>query len=258
MDPAPESDHERSNMADETLDYLAEVRTRLDALEKDADAIMLAARWCADTVMSGGLIHVFGAGHSHMAAEEAFHRAGGLVPVNAVLVEWLMVHSGRRAASLERLPGLGEPIVATEPVERGDVFFVVSNSGRNPVPIEVAEAAKGRGAKVVAILSREHSGNVTARGGGDVKLADVADLVLDNHAPLGDAAVAVGEHVRVGGLSNVIALVIIQTIVVETVKLLAGRGIEPPVFRSANVDGSDEWNRDQVSRLKRVPTLLRG
>lgn len=245
-------------MADE-LAYLSEVRALLDKLSEDVEPLMLAARWCADTVESGGLVHVFGAGHSHMAAEEAFHRAGGLVPVNAVLVEWLMVHQGgRRASLLERQPGLGELIVGTEPVEQGDVFFVVSNSGRNPVPVEVAEAAKARGAKVIAITSRQHSEGVTARGGRGIKLADVADLVLDNHAPLGDAAIVIEEGLRVGGVSSVMTLVIIQTIVVATVKLLVERGIEPPVFKSGNVDGSDEWNAQQLKRLgRRVPTLLR-
>ena len=144
------------------LAYLSEVKTLLDKLNDDVGPLTLAAQWCAETVAGGGLVHVFGAGHSHMAAEEAFHRAGGLVPVNAVLVEWLMVHQGgRRASLLERQPGLGELIVSTEPVEEGDVFFVVSNSGRNPVPVEVAEAAKARGAKVIAITSRQHSEGVT-------------------------------------------------------------------------------------------------
>ena len=125
------------------LAYLAEIKHLLDDLSRDEEQIVLAARWCTQAVAGGGLVHVFGAGHSHMAAEEAFQRAGGLVPVNAVLVEWLMVHQGgRRAALLERQPGLGELIVSTEPVEPGDVFIVVSNSGRNPVPVEVAEAAK--------------------------------------------------------------------------------------------------------------------
>ena len=245
-------------MANE-LAYLSEVKTLLDQLSDDAEPMMLAARWCAETVAAGGLVHVFGAGHSHMAAEEAFHRAGGLVPVNAVLVEWLMVHQGgRRASLLERQPGLGELIVSTEPVQQGDVFFVVSNSGRNPVPVEVAEAAKARGAKVIAITSRQHSEGVAARGGRGIKLADVADLVLDNHAPLGDAAIAIEDGLRVGGVSSVMTLVIIQTIVVETVKLLVQQGIEPPVFKSGNVDGSDEWNAQQLKRLgARVPTLLR-
>jgi uncharacterized phosphosugar-binding protein len=245
-------------MADE-LAYLSEVRALLDELNDDVGPIMQAARWCAETVANGGLVHVFGAGHSHMAAEEAFHRAGGLVPVNAVLVEWLMVHQGgRRASLLERQPGLGELIVNTEPVEQGDVFFVVSNSGRNPVPVEVAEAAKARGARVIAITSRQHSEGVTARGGRGIKLADVADLVLDNHAPLGDAAVVIEDGLVVGGVSSVMTLVIIQSIVVETVKLLVERGVEPPVFKSGNVDGSDEWNAQQIKRLgRRVPTLLR-
>jgi uncharacterized phosphosugar-binding protein len=241
------------------LAYLSEVKTLLDKLNDDVEPLTMAAQWCAETVAGGGLVHVFGAGHSHMAAEEAFNRAGGLVPVNAVLVEWLMVHQGgRRASLLERQPGLGELIVGTEPVEEGDVFFVVSNSGRNPVPVEVAEAAKVRGAKVIAITSRQHSEGVTARGGRGIKLADVADLVLDNHAPLGDAVVAIEDGLRVGGVSSVMTLVIIQTIVVATVALLVERGIEPPVFKSANVDGADAWNAEQLKRLgRRVPTLLR-
>jgi uncharacterized phosphosugar-binding protein len=241
------------------LAYLSEVRALLDQLSEDEEPMMLAAQWCADAVASGGLVHVFGAGHSHMAAEEAFHRAGGLVPVNAVLVEWLMLHQGgRRASLLERQPGLGGLIVSTEPVEQGDVFFVVSNSGRNPVPVEVAEAAKSRGAKVVAITSRQHSEGVAARGSRAIKLTDVADLVLDNHAPLGDAAITVDVGLSVGGVSSVMTLVIIQTIVVATASILVERGIQPPVFKSANVDGADEWNAEQLKRLgRRVPTLLR-
>ena len=245
-------------MKNERLAYLSTVKTLLDELGHEEEPMMLAAQWCADAVAGGGLVHVFGAGHSHMAAEEAFQRAGGLVPVNAVLVEWLMVHQGgRRARLLERQPGLGELIVSTEPVEQGDVFFVVSNSGRNPVPVEVAEGAKRRGAKVVAITSRQHSDAVAARGGRGVKLSDVADLVIDTHAPLGDAAVPI-DDVRVGGVSSVMNLVIIQTIVVATVTMLVERGLQPPVFKSGNVDGSDEWNAEQIKRLgRRVPTLLR-
>lgn len=245
-------------MPDEPLAYLSTLKELLDKLDHDHERLVLAARWCADSIAGGGLVHVFGAGHSHMAAEEAFYRAGGLVPVNAVLVDWLMVHNGAaRTTLLERQPGLGPVIVGTEPVEAGDVFFVVSNSGRNPVPIEVAQAAKQRGAKVVALTSLEHSAAVTTRGGGSVKLTGVADLVLDTHAPLGDAAVAIGDDVKVGGVSTVMNAVIIQTIVVATATMLAERGLQPPVFKSSNVDGSDEWNAEQLKRLRRVPTLLR-
>ena len=246
-------------MEKDRLGYLSTVRALLAELGDEEEAMMLAAQWCADAIAGGGLLHVFGAGHSHMAAEEAFHRAGGLVPVNAVLVEWLMVHQGgRRASLLERQPGLGELIVSTEPVEQGDVFFVVSNSGRNPVPVEVAEAAKRRGAKVVALMSRQHSDAVAARGGRGVKLADIADLVIDTHAPLGDAAVLIDDDLRAGGVSSVMNLVIIQTIVVATATMLVERGLQPPIFKSGNVDGSDEWNAGQIRRLgRRVPTLLR-
>ena len=99
---------------------------------------------------------------------------------------------------------------------------------------------------------------MASRGTDGTKLSEVADLVLDNHAPLGDAAVVVAGDIRVGGVSSVMTLVIIQSIVVATVSLLVGRGLQPPVFKSGNVDGSDEWNADQIRRLgRRVPTLLR-
>jgi uncharacterized phosphosugar-binding protein len=99
---------------------------------------------------------------------------------------------------------------------------------------------------------------VTARGGRGVKLADIADLVIDTHAPLGDAAVLIGEDLRAGGVSSVMNLVIIQTIVVATATMLVERGLQPPIFKSGNVDGSDEWNAEQIRRLgSRVPTLLR-
>ncbi len=246
-------------MDDKRLAYLPTIKGLLEKLDNDSEPLLLAAQWCADTVAHGGLIHVFGAGHSHMTAEEAFQRAGGLVPVNAVLVDWLMVHQGaRRATLLERQSGLGELIVSTEPVEAGDVFFVVSNSGRNPVPVEVAQAAKERGARVVALTSVQHSEAVTARGDRGVKLSAVADLVLDTHAPVGDAAIAVDGDLKVGGVSTVMSVVIIQTIVVATVTMLIERGLQPPVFKSGNVDGADEWNAEQLKRLgPRVPTLLR-
>ena len=89
-------------------------------------------------------------------------------------------------------------------------------------------------------------------------MSSVADLVLDTHAPLGDAAVDIDEDIKVGGVSTVMNAIIIQTIVVATAKLLAERGLPLPVFKSSNVDGSDEWNADQLKRLgRRVPTLLR-
>jgi uncharacterized phosphosugar-binding protein len=244
---------------DQPLAYLATVKALLDELDGEAEGLRQAARWCATALADRGLIHVFGSGHSHMVAEEAFHRAGGLVPVNAVLVDWLTSHRGGsdRASLLERQPGLGELIVSTEPVEAGDVFFVVSNSGRNAVPVEVAQAAKARGAKVVALTSVAHSSAYPARTGG-AKLMDVADLVIDTHVPPGDAAVAVADGMRAGGVSSVMSFVIIQTIVVATAQLLAEEGRQVPLFKSANEDGADRWNAEQIKQLgRRIPTLLR-
>jgi uncharacterized phosphosugar-binding protein len=101
---------------------------------------------------------------------------------------------------------------------------------------------------VVALTLRKRSEAMAARGGASVKLSSVADLVPGTHAPLGDAAVDIDGDVKVGGVSTVMNRCF-QTIVVATPKLSAERGLPPPVFKSSNVDGSDEWHADQLKRL---------
>jgi uncharacterized phosphosugar-binding protein len=242
--------------------YLDSAITLLrEVLETQREAIEEAGRLCAEAIAGGGLIHVFGTGHSHILAEEGYDRAGGLLAVNPILVGDLMLHEGGlRSGPLERLSGLAEVILNHEPVRRGDVLVVASNSGRNAAPVEMAQLARERGVKVVGITSLQHSGSVPSRTPGGRRLFEVVDVVIDNRGVPGDAVLPVPgarEGMRMAATSTVTGAAIIQAILAETVARLAATGAEVPILMSANVEGADEHNERQLRRLgPRVPSLL--
>jgi uncharacterized phosphosugar-binding protein len=241
------------------LDAVLELLKTLKVSQRGA--IEEAGRLCAETLKSGGLIHIFGTGHSHILAEEMYARAGGLTPVNAILDPDLMLHEGGlRSSDLERLPGLARAILDHEPVRAGDVMIVASNSGRNAVPVEMAELARQRGLKVVAITSLQHSKASASRAPDGKRLFEVADVVIDNLGLPGDAILPLPggpPDARMAATSTVTGAAIVQAITAETVARLAAEGIEPPVMISANLDGSGEYNQRQLKRLgTRVPSLL--
>ncbi len=208
--------------------------TQLVAIQKTAEAI-------ADSIARGGVLHVFGSGHSHMVAEDVFYRAGGLACVDAMLEFPLMELNAGRSTEMERLHGYADSIVSGYRLEAGEVIVVVSNSGINAVPIEVAQACKSKGLTVVAIVSKQHNESVSSRHRDGLKLTDVADLVIDNCGVPGDAALAIegDSPVHYGPTSTLSGILIMQMIVAETVTLLTSRGMKPPMFNSANRPGAE-------------------
>lgn len=223
--------------------YLAGVAALLDTLlAAEWPAISAAAACVADTVAADGLVHVVGTGHSHMLAEELFYRAGGLAAVNPLLVDSLMLHTAAEASTrLERTPGLGRALFPGLGVRRGDTCLVASNSGGNAVCVEIAELARDAGASVVAILSRRHAAH--AGDGTHARLAQVADVVIDNHGRVGDASTTIAGFPRaVGPTSTVAGAAIVNAVVAEAVERLVARGVTPDVFSSSNVAGGDEVN----------------
>lgn len=140
-----------------------------------------AGRLVAEVLRADRLVHVFGTGHSHMLAEEGLYRAGGLAPVNAILESGLMLHEGAAVSTrLEKLPGYS-PIVADKyGFEEGDLLIVVSNSGINAAPVEMALLARKAGLKVLAICSVAYSKSVEPKPGVSARLYELADLTLDN------------------------------------------------------------------------------
>ena len=107
--------------------------------DSQRDNIIRAAEMTADSVENGGMLFVFGTGHSHMLAEELFYRAGGLVDVYPILEESLMLHNGAaKSSDIERLEGYAAIILKHTPLKRGDTIIIASNSGRNALTVEMA------------------------------------------------------------------------------------------------------------------------
>ncbi len=219
--------------------------------------IELAAQWMADTIANGGIVHLFGSGHSHMVAEEVFHRAGSLLPLNPMLDENLTFLGHLNATLLERTSGYGKVVVGSHDIRPGEVVIVISNSGVNPVPIEVAEEARARGARTISITSAEHYRTAPSRLRSGKHLGDVTDLTIDTHVPHGDALISIpGLATPVGGVSSAVGIAIINAIIVETASLMMKAGVLPPVIPSMNVPGGDEQMEALVAQYgDRLPLL---
>ena len=232
--------------------YLGQVGAMIERLrDEHVGSIREAGRLVAEVLRADRLVHVFGTGHSHMLAEEGLYRAGGLAPVNAILESGLMLHEGAAVSTrLGKLPGLA-PIVADKyGFEEGDLLVVVSNSGVNAAPVEIASLAKEAGLKVLAISSVAYSKSVEPKPGVSARLYEIADLTLDNLGEPGDAVIEVdGTGLKVGPTSTVIGAALLNAVFVEATCALASEGMEPPVYRSSNMAGAPEHNRRLVERF---------
>ena len=228
-----------------TKQYLTNIHTLLDrVLETQSDSINRAVAAVANTLEQGGMVYAFGTGHSHMISEEMYIRAGGLALVHAILPQELMLSSmATKSTMVERLEGYAPALVELYKIDEKDTLLVVSNSGRNAVPVEMCLAAKAKGASVVALTSMKHSAGSTSRHSSGKKMYEVADVVIDNRAEKGDAGLWVeGLDLPIGGVSDAIGVAIAQALTTEVVERMIQAGVEPPVFCSSNVDGGDEKN----------------
>lgn len=209
------------------------------------DAIQQAARVLADAIARGGMIYTFGTGHSHIIAEDVAYRAGGLACMDAMLEPSLTGHQHvSKSEYMERVEGMAEVMLNYWGVTPQDALVIISNSGRNAAPIEMAMLARERGIPTVGITSLAHSRGTTSRHSSGRKMYEFVDVLIDNQCPLGDALIHLEELPQpTGAGSGVAGLYILQAIVVQTVQNLLERGIEPPVFRSGNLDGSQEFNK---------------
>jgi uncharacterized phosphosugar-binding protein len=241
-------------LIDEYRDSITDMLKNLVASQRDK--LIAAQKWVADALADGGLVYVTGSGHSHIIAEEVFYRAGGAAAVQAILDPALMLHQGaQRSTVLERLEGYAEIVLEDYPIGPRDVLFVASNSGRNAFPIEAALFAHGKGAKVIAITSSDHAAHVTSRHKSGKMLADVADLVIDNQAPYGDACLAIpNSDKRMGSTSTISGTFIINAVMAEAVASLSRRGIAVDIYRSANSSGGTE--AEEI--VKRWRSRIRG
>jgi uncharacterized phosphosugar-binding protein len=209
------------------------------------DHIATVAGWLGEALAREGWLYVFGTGHSHLVAEEVFYRAGGLAHAVPMLDPRIMLHENAiEATYTERESGFATDLISKYPVAAGDVLIVVSNSGRNAVPIEMALAGRERGLRVAAILNRAQSDAWPSRHPSGRKLADVAEVVIDNCGPNGDAWLELpGMAGAIGSTSSMIGLLVIQLIQVRAVELALARGVAPEMYISSNTRGDDHNER---------------
>ncbi|MEZ4668063.1 MAG: SIS domain-containing protein [Anaerolineae bacterium] len=216
--------------------------------ETSGEAIYQAADAIATALQNDKDYLVFGSGHSAFVAQDAFWRAGGLAPV--IYVEDI-AHG-----EAERVEGIAAITLSHYPLQAGSVMVVISNSGINPGPVEIAMLSKEAGLTVVAITSLKHSQSAPSRHSSGKKLYQAADIVIDNLGDPGDAAIDVpGYDLKCGATSSVVGCGIIQSITVQVATLLAERGIEPPILTSANVPQGDV--RNEVLRQRYQPRMVR-
>jgi uncharacterized phosphosugar-binding protein len=238
-------------MANKALEYAQEVQTLWQRIvDTQMEAILKAADIVADAVAEDGILYSFGTGHSHVIAEDIAYRAGGLAAVDAILEASLTGHQKVfQSEYMERVEGMAEVILNYYKLTPKDALIVISNSGRNAAPIEMADIARQHGAKVIAITSLQHSKGTTSRHSSGKKLYQLADVVIDNGCPKGDCLMHLeGLAQPVGAGSGVSGMLIIHMIIVQAIQNLIERGIDPPVFMSGNIDGSDEFNRPFLER----------
>ena len=201
-------------------------------------------------VTGGGLVYVGGTGHSMGLMLEGFYRAGGLACVQPLYHPALLpLHGGSDSTLFEHTSGVAHLLVERFAPSASDIAFVVSNSGVNVVPVELADELRGRGTPVVAVVSMTHLRAAPARAGH--KLDEAADYVLDTLAPYGDAAYRCGDGAPTAGLSSLCNVYLWNLILARLADRAAAKGIELPLWTSSNVEGGAERNAALMSRFRR-------
>jgi uncharacterized phosphosugar-binding protein len=226
--------------------YLRLSRELVAAVERQLPEIKQSADWFARSSLADRMVHLFGSGHSRIMVEEMWPRYGSFPGFNPIVELSLSFHSlvvgangQRQAMFLENVSGLAERILRNFVLSPQDSALVVSSSGCNVVPIEMAELFQKRGVRVVAIISRAHSEASASKRADGKKLQDFSDLVLDTGAPAGDAMVRIeGLDTPVAPGSTVGGCLLVNSIKAEVALRLTRAGRPPRVLSGANVVGA--------------------
>lgn len=208
----------------------------------DTSAIEAAAGLIADTIENGGIIQAFGSGHSFAGAIEIAGRAGGYIPSKAIsnfygINGWL-----------ETVPGVGEAFIKQVDIDPRDCFVIISNSGRNPVHVEFAKYVTELGCKLLVMTN--HNDALKNAQKGD-SILNYADVVLDNCGFSGDCSIEIESlGVSVAPTSSMAVAHIASMMTLRSIEILCERGINPPIYKSANIDGGREYNQQLRKKYK--------
>lgn len=212
-----------------------------------------AASLISEAIANGKSIFAFGASHAGMLSMELFYRTGGLVNINPIFAADLMsnIRPATLTSDIERLEGYGNLILRNTAIREGDVLILHSVSGRNAVTIDMGLEAKKLGVKVIVITNLEYTSLVTSRHSSQLKLKDVGDIVIDNCGEFEDSSQKIdGVEQKMGPTSTIIGAFIVNGISLKVAEKLVDKGLEVPVFHSANIDGGDKHNKELMEKYK--------
>ncbi len=230
------------------IGLLKEIETEEEKAIDAASDLMVAA------IENGKRLFGFGCTHSSLPIQDVVYRAGGLMlmnPVYAPGVAHLDVHPNTLTSAMERMSGYAEVILDNQPIQKGDVLIIISVSGRNAVPIEMAQLARERGIKVIGITSLKYAGGVESRHPSGKKMHEFADVVLDNKVEKGDAMLSLdGVDIKFTPASGITSAALMHCLTTATIEKLHAKGITPPVLIAANVDGGAQHNHEMFERYR--------
>ena len=230
------------------LSILTEIR------ETQREKMITAAECAANVIKNDGIIYIFGCGHSHLIALDCFYRSGGLANVSAMLDADLMLNNGAaKSSKMEKMHGIAENIFERYCISGHDMIFVISTSGKNAVPVEMAQEAKQNNERCVSVVSSEYFKDITD----GKKLYECSDIYIDNCVPHGDAVIDIPKaNAKMGSVSTAASSFIMQSVLAEAAKIASDDGCDVSVYKSGNVDGGAEFNRTLIKKyLPRIKHL---
>ncbi len=243
---------QKNNLFQEYLKNVIELLQRI--ADEEENAVHKAAKILADAVEFRHNIFAFGCTHSSLPIQDLVYRAGGFMLINPIFGPGIAALDTRPAtmtSEIENLPGYAKIIFNAHPIKEGDVLILVSVSGRNAVPVELAQIAQEHKVKVIGVFSKVYSENVSSRHPSGKKMSDFADVLLDNKVAKGDAVLqAEGVPQKFCPASGVTSNAILHAMVAATIQELLRRGITPPVYLAGNVDGGKEYNAKLLEQYK--------
>jgi uncharacterized phosphosugar-binding protein len=252
-----------SAVAPVASDFANEVSRRLESLVSLAadGGLDVAIGLMTRAIETGAVIQAFGTGHSEAFAMEIAGRAGGLIPTNKIALRDLVLHGSLPVdalggSRLERNHDVVAELWEVSPIHPGDVLVIASNSGVNGSVVGMALLAKEKGHDVIAVTSLEHTAQVKPKHSSGLRLSEIADVVIDNLAPYGDATLALPGGIAVGSVSSITSAFIAQLLTIGVAERMNGDGRVPPLYLSANMPGGDEYNqaleKKYEGRIRRV------
>ncbi|MCL2247731.1 MAG: SIS domain-containing protein [Oscillospiraceae bacterium] len=219
--------------------------------ETQSENIQKAGALIANALNSGNILHLFGAGHSHMLVEEGFYRAGGLMPVNPLFDSAVMLHGGAlKSSAVERVESYAEMILDNYSINPGDAIIIFSNSARNELVVGMADSARKRGMKVILVYSASYKDSKSRHSSGK-RAEGFADIAIDNCCPYGDALVELpGQNMSIAPGSTVAGATILNMISVSIAEALIKMGGELEYLVSANIDNVPNRNAELLEKYK--------